>query len=414
MKYENMKVKRTEQIWLKPDKQLSNLCHVSKNLYNESNYMIRQEFIHNGKYIFYGDLYPEKRASENAIQLPAQTVQQILRNLDKNWKSFFKSIKEWKKHPEKYKAKPGLPKYKNKDGEHMLVFTNQNCKIKEGGIKFPKKCNLNIEVKTRIENKDMQQVRIIPKGYGYVCEIVYWKTITPEELSNKRVLGIDPGLKNIVTLVNNIGKTPIAVKGNIPKSINQYYNKKYAKILRQFDLQGIKDSKAFYKLLNKRNRKIKDFFHKLSKFVIKYCIENNIGVIVIGHNDNWKQKANIGKRNNQNFVQLPFNLLIQMLQYKSEETGIDVILQDESHTSKCSFLDHEAVKHHAHYVGKRTSRGLFKSAKGIIINADVNGGYNIIRKAIPKAFAKAKADRIEGVGLHSTRYRLVNGGFNTC
>ena len=408
-----MKVKRTEQIWIKPNKQVSNLCHISKNLYNEANYAIRQEFIHNGKYIFYNDLYPEKRASENAIWLPAQTVQQILRNLDKNWKSFFRSIKKWKKHPGKYKAKPGLPKYKKKDGEHLLVFTNQNCRIKEGVVKFPPKCNLNIEVKTRIKNEDMQQVRILPKGYGYVCEIIYWKTITPKELNDKHVLGIDIGLKNLVTLVNNIGKTPIVVKGNIPKSINQYYNKKYAKILRQFDLQGIKSSKAFYKLLNKRNRKIKDFFHKLSKFIINYCVETDIGVIVIGHNDNWKQKINIGKKTNQNFVQLPFSLLTQMLQYKGEESGIDIVLQDESHTSKCSFLDCETVEHHARYVGKRVSRGLFKSANGIIINADVNGGYNIVKKAIPKAFAKARADRIEDVGLHPTRYYLVNGVFNT-
>ena len=407
-----MKVRRTEQIWIKPNKELSNLCHVSKNLYNESNYAIRQEFINNHKYISYFDLIAEKRATENAVQLPAQTVQQILRSLDKNWKSFFKAIKVWKKDKSKFKGMPKLPGYKKKDGQHILFFTNQQCCIKNSILKFPKK--VNMEVRTRIKNEDLQQVKILPKGYGYICEIVYWKTVTPDELNDKCVLGIDPGLKNIVTLVNNIGKTPIVVKGNIPKSINQYFNKRCAKIFRQFDLQGIKESKRFYKILNKRNRKIKDFFHKLSKFVINYCVENNIGVIVVGHNDNWKQKINISKRNNQNFVQLPFNLLIQMLQYKGEETGIDIVLQDESHTSKCSFLDNETVKHHAHYIGKRTSRGLFKSSKGIIINADVNGGYNIVKKAIPKAFAKAKADRIEGVGLHPTRYCLVNGVFNTC
>lgn len=409
-----MKVKRTEQIWLRSNKQIGELCHISKNLYNEANYALRHEFINNQKYISYYSLYPEKRISENAVQLPSQTVQQILKNLDRNWKSFFKSIKDWKKHPEKYKAMPRLPRYKNKDGEHLLIFTNQNCSIKDGVVKFPKKCNLDMEVKTRIKNEDMQQVRIIPKGYGYICEIIYWKTVTPEKLSNERVLGIDIGLKNLVTLVNNIGKQPIVVKGNIPKSINQYFNKKYAKILRQFDLQGIKKSKRFYKLINKRNRKIKDFFHKLSKFIIDYCIENDIGVIIVGHNDNWKQNVNLSKKTNQKFVQLPFNLLIQMLQYKGEETGIDIVLHDESHTSKCSFLDDETIKHHDHYVGMRTSRGLFKSSSGIIINADVNGGYNIVKKAIPNAFTKAKADRIEDAGLHPARYCLANGVFNTC
>jgi len=188
-----MKVKRTEQIWIKPDKQIGNLCHISKNLYNESNYIIRQEFINNHKYISYSSLYPEKRSSENAVQLPAQTVQQILRNLEKNWLSFFRSIKEWKKHPEKYKNMPRLPKYKKKDGHHMLIFTNQQCSIKNGALKFPKKCNM--EVRTRIKNEDMQQVRILPKGVGYLVEIVHWKHIKPEELNNTRRLNIDPGLK---------------------------------------------------------------------------------------------------------------------------------------------------------------------------------------------------------------------------
>jgi len=400
-----MKVKRTEQIWIKPDKQIENLCYISKNLYNESNYAIRQEFINNHKFIPYKELYPEKRASENAVQLPAQTVQQILRNLEKNWLSFFRSIKEWKKHPEKYKAMPRLPGYKKKDGQHMLIFTNQQCSIKDGVLKFPKKCNM--EVRTRIKNEDLQQVRIIPKGVGYLVEIVYWKHVESEELNNTRRLNIDPGLKNLVTLTNNIGQRPIVVKGNIVKSINQYFNKKYAKILRQFDMQGIKESKRFYRLINKRSRKIKNFFHVVTKHIIDYCMYNNIGVIVIGHNHDQKQKINIGKKNNQKFVQLPFTMLTQQLQYKAEESGIDVILQDESHTSKCSVLDKEPIKHQQSYLGKRISRGLFRSAKGKIINADVQGSYNIGFKAFPKTFTQVEVDRIEDVGLHPLKHSFI-------
>jgi len=288
----------------------------------------------------------------------------------------------------------------------MLIFTNQQCKIKDGVLRFPKQCNFK-EVRTRIKNEDLQQVRILPKGIGYFVEIVYWKHIKPEELDGTRRLNIDPGQTNLVTLTNNIGRRPIVVKGSIVKSINQYFNKKYAKILRQFDMQGIKESKRFYRLINKRNRKIKNFFHVVTKHIIDYCIRNNIGVIVIGHNHDQKQNIELGKVQNQHFVQLPFAMLAQQLQYKAEEVGIDVIVQEESHTSKCSVLDIEPIEHHDAYLGKRISRGIFRSAKGKIINADVQGSYNIGFKAFPKAFTKVEVDRIEGVGLHPLKHCFI-------
>jgi putative transposase len=151
---------------------------------------------------------------------------------------------------------------------------------------------------------------------------------------------------------------------------------------------------------------MKDAMHKLSRFIINYCIEHDIGTIVIGHNDNWKQQVNIGKRNNQNCVSIPYYILIRDLDYKGEEIGIKVIEQEEAHTSKCSFLDGESVEHHEAYAGKRIKRGIFRSAKGILINADVQGALNIIKKAIPKAFSKENADEIEGVGLHPLRCTL--------
>jgi putative transposase len=156
---------------------------------------------------------------------------------------------------------------------------------------------------------------------------------------------------------------------------------------------------------------MKDAMHKISRFIIDWCIEHDVGTLVIGHNDNWKQKVNIGKRNNQNFVSIPYYLLINDLDYKGEEVGINVIEQEEAHTSKCSFLDGESIEHHEKYAGKRIEkyagkrikRGIFRSAKGILINADVQGALNIIKKAIPKAFSKENADEIEGAGLHPMR-----------
>ena len=170
-----------------------------------------------------------------------------------------------------------------------------------------------------------------------------------------------------------------------------------------YDSQGIRTGKKMKRLSAKRERKLHDFLHKVSKFVVDWCEEHDIGTIVIGYNSNWKQEVELGKRNNQTFVQIPFTELIHQIAYKAEEKGIEVKMQDEAHSSKCSFLDGEPVKHHEKYAGIRKSLGLFRSARGIIINADVNAAYNIIRKAVPKAFAGVEVDGIEGVGLHPVR-----------
>jgi len=384
---------RTEQIWLKGDTTLAELCHLSKNLYNEANYIIRQELFKTSKWTRYNGLNKQlKESSENYKALPAQTAQQTLKLLDKSWKSFFKAIKVWKAHPDKFLDKPNPPHYKKKNGEHILVLTNQQCRIKDGGIIFPKKMG-RIEVKTRLpDDTNLREVRIIPKGVGYVLEIVYEKEVEIKEKGNKegeRVVGIDLGTKNIVTMVNNIGLKPIVVKddGRGIKSINQFYNKRKAEIQSIYDLQEIKDGVKLRDLRVKRDRKAKDYIHKLSRFIVDWCVDHDIGTIIFGYNEGWKQRVNIGRRNNQTFTQIPFMELIYKTAYKAEEKGIEVRKQEESHTSKCSFLDNEPVEHHDTYVGKRITRSLFKTAKGIIIHADVNAGYNITKKAIPEAFS---------------------------
>jgi Transposase and inactivated derivatives len=222
-----MRVKRTEQIWMRPDENISSLCHLSKNLYNEANYLARQEFFENGRWIRYNELNKELKDSGNYKSLPAQTAQQILRLLDKSWKSFFKAIKVWKKDQEKVKSRPKLPRYKKKDGEHILVLTNQQCKIRENRtIKFPKL--LGLDVKTRLNKEtNLREVRVIPKGVGYALEVVYEKEVDLDldEVNKDRIAGIDLGVRNLATVGNNIGEKPIIVKGGICKSINQFYNK---------------------------------------------------------------------------------------------------------------------------------------------------------------------------------------------
>ena len=233
-----MKVTRTEQIWLPPNKILSNLCHLSKNLFNQGNYLIKQTLDKEGKWIHSNEIdkiLNGKGAdpSENYKHLPSGTAQHILISLDKSWKGFFRAIKEWKVHPEKFYSKPNPPRYKKKNGEHILFFTNRQCKIEDNILEFPKK--VGFELRTRLPNDtNLREVRIIPKGVGYVCEIVYQKEVDVKEKDKNRVVGIDFGSKNIIAMVNNIGLKPIIVKddGTGIKSINQFYNKRMAELSR--------------------------------------------------------------------------------------------------------------------------------------------------------------------------------------
>jgi len=402
-----MNLIRTEQIYIKGTKELSTLCHLSKNLYNQANYVVKQEFITIGKWIRGFDLINQCNEFENYKLLNAQSAQQTIRLVDKNWTSYFASIKEYNKHPKKFLGMPRMPHYKPKDGESILIFTNQQAHIRNHLLTLTKK--LPITIKTRLSG-NINQVRFIPKGTGYICEIVYKKLSEKEYINrrwyskpNKNIIGIDYGVSNIVTIANNIGHQPIVIKddGTGIKSINQYYNKKKAELQSIYDKQGIKYGTKMSQLNIKRNNKIKDAMHKISRFIVDYCVNNNIETISIGHNISWKQSINLGKRTNQKFVNIPYNILTKMIQYKSEEEGIIVKVPEEDHTSKCSFLDLEPIHHHKIYLGNRFSRGLFRSSNGTIINADVNAAYNIIRRSDPKAF---QVDGVGGCVLHPISY----------
>ena len=221
----------------------------------------------------------------------------------------------------------------------------------------------------------------------------------PEVKAKKeRCMGIDLGLENMATVLSNTGMPPILFKGGVIKSINQWYNKmrsRYYATLRngQKNHEGSFHSKRLLGQDKQRYRKVKDFFHKVSYNIVKIAKENEMDTIVIGKNDHWKQEINIGKKNNQNFVQIPHSQLIELITYKANAEGIEVILTEESYTSKASFLDEDDIptyqlgnnKPHI-FSGKRISRGMYRSKNQILINADVNGAANILRKVIPKAF----------------------------
>lgn len=397
-----MSVNRIESIYIKPVSMLSHHCHTAKNLYNEANYIIRQTFFKEGKWVRYNELDKTLKNSENYKQLPAQSSQQVLRLLDKNWKSFFNSMKAWKKNKTAFTGQPNLPKYRPKDGEFILPFTNQQIKLKNKKLVLPQK--IGLEVKTRLkDNTKLRGARIVPMGIGYQLEIIYEVNAPKQSNKSKRIAGIDLGVNNLATIGTNIAIVkPIVVKGGAVKSWNQYYNKEKANIQSIYDHQKIKEGIRMNRLCLKRKFKLKDFFHKTSRAIIDWCKKNRIDTIVVGRNKGWKQEANMSKKSNQNFVSVPFDMLRSQLAYKAEDAGIKVIEVEESYTSKCSFLDLEAMEHHEHYIGKRIKRGLFRAKDGRLINADLNGAYNIIRKAFPKAFTKG----IEGLGMAPRRLSI--------
>jgi len=379
-------------------KEIDDLSFKSKNLYNAANYIIRQEFTTNKEYLNYNKidlLIKNKDFGEftNPYKdLPAKVSQQILKNLDKNWLSFFKSIKNWKENKSKYKGMPRIPRYKKKEsGRNILTYTIQAIgkrhfnKFNE--IKLSKS---NITVKTKVKYEDLKQVRIIPKYDFYVIEVVYNKEEKDNGLNENNIMGIDIGMNNLCAVSTILQQSQhiakkdfFLINGKPVKSINHYYNKKLAILKSELEISNKKKSSfKLRKLTNKRNRKIKHYLHKASKHIIDYCLTNDIGKIIIGKNDNWKTKINLGKKTNQNFVQIPHAIFINQIQYKAELQGITILLQEESYTSKCSFLDNEEIKKHDKYKGKRIKRGLFKTEKGFLINSDINGSLNIIKKAI--------------------------------
>lgn len=330
--------------------------------------------------------------------------QQTLKVLDKAWKGFFVSIKDWKKNPSKYLGRPKLPKYKDKDGRFLVGIDNIKVAIVEGYIRFgwkPLK-ELNNKFKTNVKGK-LIQLRFVPKGSCYVMEVVYEIEVPECDSESKRIIGIDLGVNNFATISNNTGLKPFVINGKIIKSMNQYYNKKKAELQSDLKLRYNKNwSNRLQNLTDKRNNKINNFIHKSSKYIVDWCILYNIDTIVIGHNNEWKQESKLSKKVNQNFIGIPYETFIHQLKYKGENNGIKVIETEESYTSGTSFLDNELPIKQNYNKKRRITRGLFKSNTNKIINADLNGSYQIIKKVFPEAFV----DGIEGVGLHPVKVNL--------
>ena len=386
--------------------EIDRLCFLSKNLYNYANYLVRQSWIFEKKNISYYDLQKTLSTQADYQAMPAKVSQQILMILDRNWKSFLAANEAYKQNPLKFNARPRLPGYKNKiRGRNIVVYTKQAIskrQLKQGIINLSK---TGIYLKTLVPSSQIKQVRLVPRLNHYVIEVVYEKCEKQYDLEKNRCASVDIGLNNLATLTfNQAGIKPLLINGRPLKSINQYYNKVKSSL--QSQLREHQSSLRLKKLCNKREFKINDYLHKASRLIINTLINEKIGTLIIGHNEESKQKINLGKRNNQNFVSVPYNKLIEMLSYKAKMVGIDVILTEESYTSASSFIDNDLIpvykkgkKNQVTFSGKRIKRGLYRTASKGLINADVNGSLNIMKKAVPNVFDHG----IEGVVVHPVR-----------
>lgn len=241
---------------------------------------------------------------------------------------------------------------------------------------------LDILIPTKATESNIVEVRVLPRNNHHIVEVVYKVEDKEVKIDNNRYASVDLGINNLMTVSSNVTK-PFIINGKPLKSINQYWNKEKARL--QSLLKGNrKTSKRIQSITNKRNNKVLDYLHKSTRELVNYLVSNNISTLVVGYNEEWKENINLGKRSNQNFVSIPFYTLIKQLEYKCKLDGINFILTEESYTSKCSFLDNEEVCKHEKYLGERIKRGLFKSKEGKLINADLNGSLNILKKVVGK------------------------------
>ena len=373
---------------------LKHLSHIAKNLTNEAIYNIRQYYFKNKKYLSYNENYKILKNSENYKKLNSNMAQQVLKEVDGSFKSFFGLLK-LAKNGQYDNKKIKLPKYLAKDGFTTLVIGF--VRLKDDMLIVPysnsfKKTHQEVKIKLPpvLKDKKIKEIRIIPKQHSRYFEIQYTYEVeeVQRELNKENALGIDLGIDNLCTCVTNSGSSFI-IDGRKLKSINQYYNKINAKLQSIKDKQKIKRTTLRQKrIARKRNNRIEDYLSKAARIIVNYCLNNDIGRIVLGYNEDFQRKSNIGSINNQNFVNIPYGKLRDKLIYLCKLYGIEFKLQEESYTSKASFFDGDEIpiydkENQKEYIfsGKRIKRGLYQTSTGKIINADCNGALNILRKS---------------------------------
>src|SRR5258707_9439372 len=320
----------------------------SKNLYNAALYEIRQSFIHEGKYLNYTEMDRRMQSSDSYKALPAKVSQQVLMLLDKNWTAFFEARAAYEEDPSTFTGRPHLPKYKHKlEGRNILVYTLQAISRGKKGLQrgIIKPSQLAITVRTNQDPATIDQVRIVPRNGYYMVEVIYTKKPVQAKVDPSFCVGIDLGVTNLAAIASNReGFIPRLVNGRPVKAWNQWYNKRVKELKKQLpkaDRERV--TKQMERITTTRNRRIDHYLHTASKRIIDFLVKEGGGMIIIGKNPLWKQETGMGKRNNQNFVQIPHARFIDMLTYKAALVGIHVEVREESYTSQASFLDLDPI-----------------------------------------------------------------------
>ena len=375
---------------------LRELCRTAKNLTNQAIYNIRQHYFQEKQYLRYEANYHELKNSENYKLLNSNMAQQTLKDVDAMFKSFFALIKLAKQGKYNFKHIK-LPKYLPKNDYSNLIIGQ--IRLRKDNIltipysnTFKKKYETKIQIKVPkvLENKKIKEIRIIPKFNARFFEIQYTYEIQEEniQLNINNALAIDLGVNNLCACVTNTGESFI-IDGRKLKSVNQFFNKQNAKLQSIKDKQNIKrETKQQYLISRKRKNKVDDYINKTCRYIINYCLINDIGTLVIGYNQSFQSKANLGRKNNQIFTQLPFGKIREKLEYLCKRYNINYILQEESYTSKASFFDNDELPIYNadnpqtyKFSGKRIKRGLYQTKNNYLFNADCNGALNILRKS---------------------------------
>lgn len=380
---------------------LQELCKLSKNLYNVGLYEIRQFFFAEQSFLRYESNYHLCKTNDNYKLLGTEIAQQTLKVVDRSFRSFFNLIKKAKAGNYQFNQ-ISLPKYLKKDGYFTLIIPR--IRVKDNYFKVPmskefklKYGEIKLPFPKRLDPNKVKEVRIHPKYNGQFFEVEFITKEEPQiiQFKSDNALAIDLGLNNLATCVSTNGASFI-IDGRRLKSYNHWYNKSNAKLQSIKDSQGIKSlTERQARLLIKRNNQVRDYLNKTARYIIKSCLRLDIGTLIVGSNKGWKQDINLGKRNNQNFVQIPFYSLKNKLKSLCETYSINYIEQEESYTSKASALDNDCIPTYnpdntvTHtFSGKRVKRGLYESKEGIRINADANGAWNIGRKSKHKGFSQ--------------------------
>lgn len=400
------------------------LCRKSKLLYNAALFRVRNIFtgydkehrtenevevfqevallqrsypnMHVRRVISYTHLEKMMRVTENAdffSGLPRQTAQQMVKQSVTDFKNWLASLREYKKHPEKYLGKPKMPRYKKSDLTTVII-TNQDAVLYRDDIGMSLKLPLQkqgLYFSNLSSDPVLKEVKIKPYYGRFLLCLTLEEPDVAFDPSGSHVCAIDLGTDNFAAIVCDDYSSAIYKGGAVLSKIQWFHKQraKYVSIITKGHEKKHAVSKRLRDLSFHYANFVKDQCHKISRSIIDFCMEHQCGTLILGVNLLWKQGSNMNKISNQNFVSMPITLLRTMITYKALNAGIRIIEQEESYTSKADLIANDRIPTYgvddkdASFSGKRIKRGLYRCSNGMILNADCHAAANIMRKAIP-------------------------------